>query len=315
GGETVAADRMRDALTDSAALDAERVEPLRERAGPGIRLVAPHLRGADMALDLPWAKLFIAPLPPTRLHLSLPQEMRLTLQGRSLDFAADTAGAILGLSPLRRIAMDDAHLSATGLRLDGTGLARLVEGTMSLQPLGHDAPRMAGAAYDMSLRARDMQPEAMDLLGFPGLPAAVSGDARGRLWFDDAIFPQSGQMPRLVGLQTDQAELRIGDLTLRLATHVVADEAGRATGRVALYTRDADALLDQLVAVGIVPTQALPPLRLGLAGLGRAQLSPAEGQPDLPQPKPDELRLTLEFRDGQTFLGPVGLGAAPLFPR
>lgn len=315
GAETVAADRVRDALIDSPVMDAQRVEPLRNREGPGVRLVGPQLRSPGMALDLPWAELIIAPLSPTRPRLSLPQEARLTLRGRSLDLAADSAGAELGLSPLRQMAMDDARLSAIGLRADGLDLAGLVDGTMSLQRLGHDAPRLAGAAYDLSLRVEDVTPEALDLLGLPGLPAAVSGDGQGRLWFDSAIFPQSGQVPRLVGLQTDQAQLRIGDLTLRIVARIVADEAGHAEGRVALYTRDAEAMLDQLVTIGIVPAQAALPLRFGLAQLGRAELPPVAGQPELPQPGAGELRLALDFRDGQTFLGPVGLGPAPLFPR
>ncbi|MFN3273100.1 MAG: DUF2125 domain-containing protein [Paracoccus sp. (in: a-proteobacteria)] len=316
GGETVAADRLRQHIAQSPALDAASVTPLRSPEGMGLRLEAPAVGDARAGLALPWARLLLSPTSPTTLQLDLPPEGRLTLDGRVHDLTAGAAQALLSVAPLRGMVVDALHIEARDLRIDGMALARQIDLDLAMQRLGHDAPRPARASYDADIAIDGMAQAGLSQLGLQAgeLPGDLSAQGVVRLWLDGPLRPGQARPPQLVGGQTDGLTLASGDLSARIVARLAADEAGFAQGRVALYTRDAGAIVDHMAELGLIPDGARLLLRAGLSQLGRAGFAQGDAPqpgPDFPEATGDELRLPLLFQDGQMFLGTVPLGPAP----
>lgn len=315
GGETWAARRAAEAIAQSPQIEATSVTPLRRPDGFGLRLEAPVLQGPGAALSLPWAELSAAPTAPFTARLILPQAGQLQLPGASVVLAAAAPAARLTVAPLREMAVDAAHLSLDGLQLDGAPAAGPVRLDAALARLGHDAPRAAHAGYDLTLAAEDLSAGLLALLGLDAraLPGPVSAQGAARLWLDAAPRLQEGApAPRPVGFQTAGLDLASADLSVRVVGRLAADEAGLAEGRLAVFTRDAGAIVDQLVALEVIPGGAALLLHAGLGQIGRAEFpeGPYAG-PAIPAPGEGELRLPLSFAGGQMSLGAVPLGPAP----
>lgn len=315
GGETLAARRAAEAVARSPLVEAAAVTPLRRLTGFGLRLDAPVLRGPGAAISLPWAELSAAPTAPFTARLVLPEEGQLQLPGATVAIAAAAPAASLTVAPMRDMAVDAAQLSLDALRLDGVEAAGQVRLDAQLRRLGHDAPLAARAGYDVSVSAEQLAVELLALLGLDAtaLPGPVSANGAARLWFDAAPRLQEGApAPRALGFQTAGLDLASGDLTVRVVGRLAADEAGLAEGRLGVFTRDADAIIGQLVALEVIPGGAALLLRAGLGQIGRAEFP--EGSyagPAIPAAGTDELRLPLSFADGQMSLGAVPLGPAP----
>ena len=123
----------------------------------------------------------------------------------------------------------------------------------------------------------------------------------------------SAAPPQVAGLRIDGAELRLGDLSARAVGQLAADAQGRAQGLVALYTRDANGLIEAGAAAGLIPENARRLAGTMLRAVSTMPLpeTASEETADWPAPAPDELRLPILFSDGRASLGPIPLGPAP----
>ncbi|MFN3524560.1 MAG: DUF2125 domain-containing protein [Paracoccus sp. (in: a-proteobacteria)] len=316
GGETLAADRLRQHIAQSPGMEAAAVTPLRSTDGMGLMLEAPILGDGLTGIALPWARLLLAPTALTTVQLDLPPESTLTLDGQPHALTATSTEASLGLSPLRRLAVNALTLAARDLRIDGLALAQMIDLDLVMQRLGHDSPRAARASYDADITLDGMSPAGLAQLGIAAgaLPGDLSAQGVLRLWLDGPLQPGQARPARLIGGQTDGLILTSGDLSVRIVARLSPDAEGFAEGRVALYTGDAPAMIGHMAELGLIPDGAQLLIRAGLSQLGRAEFP----QSDAPMPGPvfapaasDELRLPLVFQDGQVFIGAIPIGPAP----
>lgn len=317
GAETWAARRAAALIAEAPEVDAAAVTPLRRLDAFGLRVEAPAVTGAGLALELPHAELSLAPTAPRTLRLTLPGEGRLRTGAGDVALAATAPEASATVAPLRDMAIDAAHLSLRDLRLDGRAAAETLQIDARLRRLGHDAPRPARAAYDLALEAAGIAPEALALGGLDAaaLPGPLAATGALRVWLDDAPRLQQGaRRPQLAGFETQGFDLATGDLQIRIVGRLGADASGLAEGRLAVFTRDGEAIIRQLVALEIIPAAAALLVRAGLTQLGSTDFPEAAGPlsgPAIPAPAEGELRLPLTFAGGQVSLGAIPLGPAP----
>lgn len=315
GGETLAARRAAELVARMPQAEAAAVTPLRRLDAFGLRIDAPVYAGGQAALHLPWAELSLAPAAPRTLRLVLPGEGQLRTGGGDIAIAAAAPEASVTVAPLRDMVIDAAHLALRDLAVDGTAAAEMVRLDARLRRLGHDAPRAARAAYDASLRVENLAPEALALAGLDAatLPGPLSAAGEARLWLDEAPrLQRDAPRPGLAGFETSGLDIASGDLSVRVVGRLSADASGLAEGRLAIFTRDAEPIIQQLVALEVIPAAAALLVRAGLTQLGRADFpEDAAAGPAIPLPAEGELRLPLSFAGGQMSLGEIPLGPAP----
>lgn len=358
GGESVLAGKFRDALAGSAAMTVGSVTPLRDPARFGLALSDIRLNDGRSVIEVPATRLWISPLSPTTLRAELPPAVAITQAPANsaesgvdgLMFALDGGFVAARVSPLHDLQLTRMELQSNGVALNGRALAQSLSGQARLVLLAHDAPKSAGAAYDLDLALAELDPQSLPALQQAQLPeGTISVDVKGRVWLSEAVSPVAGDGggPVLVGLRSDQTIIRIGDLKARLIGRLAEDEAGFLSGRVMIYTADARPLLEFLASLGVIPEKTIPLALTLLRGISRAGIEGADSKGDqraspdalsrtataqdapattasaenleapdgYPLPARDEIRLPLSFLDGKAMLGPIALGPAPRFPR
>lgn len=313
GAEPWLADRVAQGIAARPDLRAGAVSPLEVRDRFGLDLADLGWRQGAVALDLPDLALWIAPLHPTELRATLPDRAEVSVGGLAHRLEMTGASAGLRLAPLHGGALRRASLQAAALRLDDAPLAEALSLDAAMAGLGHDAPEGARMAYDLDLALAGFDASA---LGLAQWPRALSVTGQLRLWLDGILDPGTlsgaAPPPRLVALGSDGVQLRLGEAEARLAGRIGRGAGGLAEGRVALYTRDPAALIDEAEAAGLLPEDGR---KMGAALLaGIAALPLPEGGPALPDPAEGELRLPLTLAGGRIALGTIDLGPAPVFP-
>lgn len=316
GGEVLLAQQLRRMTQAGTGLAAGQVLPLRDPARIGVRLEAPVATLPMGRVSAPHATLWASPLSPARLVLSLPPDLTLDAGAGSVALSLTDPQASMALRPLAGLAPGRVHLASGAVALAGRPLAERVALDARSFALGAGAPSQARAAYGVDLAVARLDPAAVSALVPAALPGPVSLTARGVVWLDAVPAPAalaSAAPPQVAGLRIDGAELRLGDLSARAVGQLAADAQGRAQGLVALYTRDANGLIEAGAAAGLIPENAR---RLAGTMLRAVSTMPlpetAAGETaDWPAPAPDELRLPILFSDGRASLGPIPLGPAP----
>lgn len=312
--ENRAVERVRALIEADQGIQATGIRPLRDPRQLGVHLSQPQLSRPDLQLSLPWAQLSMAPLSPTTARLELPDTASLVSAGRRLELGQRLSEASLRLAPLHRLAPARLVLSTHDLTLNGQPLADRLDLRAALGRLQNDAPRAAGAAYDLQLDLQGVQPSALALAGVDTGPVPGPLAARGvvRLWLDDV--PTADQpRPAIIGWQTEALTLDAGPVQLRVAGRLTRGTDGRAEGQLALYSADADQMLEMASEIGLIPSQARLLLRAGLSQLGQVPPATDIPGPDFPEPAPGELRLAVMMRDGQLMVAGVPVGPAPVF--
>lgn len=336
GGESWLAWQLRGLVAGDGALSVRELHPRRDPLHPGVTLVAPSLALGPTSLAFARADLVLAPLAPTRARLDLPPTARLALPEGSHELGFGAPALRARLLPLSGLLAADASVATGALTLDGQPLAAGAEARATLVRLGHDAPAEARTAYDITLALSDLDPAALPQAGrlaeaIPA-PRGISLTAAGRLWLDRAPAPAAlaaAPFPQAVGLRLDDARITLGPASARLLGRIEADGEGLARGAIAIYTTDADRLIEAGAAAGL-----LPPGAAGLAqGMIRAistmpmpgdataedpqDAGPTPAPPQdgramrFPPAAPGELRLPIILEDGRVRLGPIPLGRAP----
>ncbi|WP_347266188.1 DUF2125 domain-containing protein [Paracoccus sp. (in: a-proteobacteria)] len=313
GAESLLVRGLRGGVGDEPALQAAAITPLRDPRRFGARIDDLRWQGQDLGLRLPQATLWVSPRHPTEMRLALPPQAGLELRGRAMALGLEDAGARLRLRPLQGLEVASAHLLAGPLTLDGAPLAAGLRADATAAAPGGDAPAGAGSAYDL-----DIALTALDLNALaPGLrlPGLLDLAASGRAWLDrpPAAMGQDGDRPLLAGLRIDDSELTLGGLRLRASGWLQPDAQGRLEGQIALYSPDSRQLLALAANSGLIP-----PGMVSFAGNMMESISSmpiVSARMRFRAPAPGELRLPLSFAEGRASLGPLPLGAAPMFPR
>lgn len=322
GGEMALARKAAALIAEDPQLEAAGVRELRDARRVGVRVEQLALAGPEGAVSLPWLDLWVPPRRPNQVHATLPSAARLTLDGRPVTVTLQGGAASASFAPANGFALGAARFGASEVALDGRPVAARVEASARLAGFGADAPRGAGAAYDVRAEIAGLSLAALTGGAAAG---AVSAAGEGRLWLDRApARGGSAEAPRLVGLRADGVELRLDDLTARLRGRVVADAEGVAQGEVTIDTADAQGFLSRAADLGLLPRMTVPLLTAALGGLSGGVSGPAataaeapatRPQAALPPPQDGALRIPIAFRDGRTWLGPLPVGPAPRFPR
>lgn len=312
GGETWLAREAVRRVADDPRIAAAAVAPLREPRRIGLHLsdvtvTTPVGDAALPALDL-WA----APTAPTEFHASLPGTMTLPIHGALRRVEAADARLSLRLSPASRMAVNRSAITSGPVAIDGTAAIGSVDIKATLAAIGAAAPVGARASYLLSGHVDGLAPSAVPL---PADAGELSAEGSAQVFLTGPVIPGDAAPPQVVGLSSDGVTMRLGEREARLTAQLTADAEGRASGTAFVYTRDIADWLALAAQAGVLPK--------GMVGLaGTALAAAAGGAPTLPpgiapppEPQPGEMRIPLLFRDGRTFLGPLPVGPAPLFPR
>lgn len=318
GGEMLLARKAAALIAADPLMAAASVRELREPRRVGLRVDQLSLATAEGDVALPWLELWVPPLRPNEVHATLPPEAEVVIRGNPVTLTSAGAAVSARFSPAHGFALSRARIRAERVALDGQPLAERLDLQMQLSGFGADAPRAAGAAYDITADIARLMLAPLTA-GMPSDAAGLSG--RGRLWLDRA--PARGGSttpPRLVGLRMDGMEVRLGDLRAHVWGRVVAAADGRAEGELLVDTADAEAFVARAAEWGLLPPATVPLAAALLAGLAATPATQPDGADAAAAaarvpPKPaGQLRIPLGFRAGKLWLGPVPLGAAPVFP-
>lgn len=330
GGESWLAGRAAAVIAQREDIGAEQVQPLREMRRIGIRLDGVDYRTRIAArpadLRLPWIEFWVPPTAPVEAHATLPEQAALLLDGTEIAAAATGGKAVLRFAPANDMAVTRMMLNADSVLLAERPLLEHVAASARLVSMGHDAPREAGAAYDVDLDLTGFDPAVLAVLGLPPLvlPGQVALAGETRLWLETAPGPgmlQGRDQPvRPVGFRSEGMALTIGDLQARLVGEVVADDQGRPAGRLALYSPDGQAWLRALSDAGLLPPAGVALGGALLRGLSQipmelphtSEATPSRNTFSFPEPAEGETRLPIFLREGKVFLGAFAIGTLPV---
>lgn len=248
----------------------------------------------DISTPVYWPGYVTVGLPQTPITLASPK-LRATL-------TAQDAMADLRLRPGTSAQLQSLALNGGAWSLD-TVLGRLV----SAQTITVSMEQKASAAadYDLKVNADALTPGAIPR-AFLGLPddwplafdtftadLAVTFD---RVWDRRALKKRRPQ-PRAIDLKL--AQFIWSDVELLATGSVTVDDAGLATGSVAIKAENWPAMLDMVENAGYLPPNFRPQAEQMLTGL--AQMTG----------KTTGLDLTLTLKEGRMSMGFIPLGRAP----
>ncbi|MFT4012967.1 MAG: DUF2125 domain-containing protein [Paracoccus sp. (in: a-proteobacteria)] len=326
GAETLLARQIRDLSAAGAGFHAGGTAPLRRTDRIGVALTDVAVKTPLGVIAAPQAQLFLRPMSPTTLLLDLPPQISLDQGNGPQPLTLSDPRIQVRLRLMSRLAPDRLHVSSGAMTLAGLPLARSLTLDAVMVPLGGDAPHGSGSAYEMALDLTGIEPaplpplaQAMAALGIAGQGAA---SAQARLWLDRAATPAAiaTAQPRLTGLRIDHGQLSLGGLNTRIAAYLRPDAAGLAQGALAVYTSDADRMLDAAAVAGWIPEGVVKLTGTMLRGLSGMPLPGEAEAADPGQPHPmtwpkiqaGEVRLPILFSQGRTSLGPLRIGPAPV---
>ncbi|WP_378942694.1 DUF2125 domain-containing protein [Paracoccus sp. R86501] len=315
GGETLASRRVAELIAGDPALQAASVQPLRDPPDFGLRIEAPSFSDPVGGLSLPWAVVRMSPAAPTTAHLILPNDGQMTIAGQTHVLGLDGPHAMIRLAPLKRLAPDHIDIMADRITLDGTPVIEGLDLELQMSRLGSDAPLVARASYDAHLGLGAVQTALLSQMGLnlQGIPDPVSVSGSILLWLDGTPSVRGQATPSIVGWQTSGLTIGAGAMSLRVVGRVVRDKDGLAEGQVAIYTADAQQIIDQASDMGLIPPSTRMLLRAGLGQLARAQIDAEMPGPDYPEPANGQVRLPVQMIEGQIRLGGIPIGPAPPF--
>lgn len=272
-------------------------------AQPDVDRLGLHLEGiawddGTRWLDLPVLDLWLTPLSPTTIRADLPDQVTFGDGMGATNLAATDGRAALRLWPfggeVSYAAIDLAALLMDGQPLTGTGHV-----TAHLADL-EGGPAQAVSSYDLT--ADVAQPGDAGPL--------VQGKAQ--VWLDrklDASATAEPVPPRLLGLSTEGLEIGGAGFAGRIVGRVSADADGLAAGQIAIYSRDAERLIDTAIDAGMLSPNIRVLANTMLNRIGHMDFASAPVT-DFPPAEDDELRLPVELRDGRMYLGTIEIGPA-----
>lgn len=253
------------------------------------------------AVTLPSLDAWVTPWAPLTARAILPDTALLDTTAGQRRLELTQATARLRLSPIGgRLRRLEARFA--GLALDGAPLSG--PGGITVRAVPDD--RAEGVPYHLQADLPDLR--------LPQL-AALSGGLR--LWLDRPLGLAGAEVePVVQGVLTDGLDIDARRFRLRVVGLVHKGADGRAEGRLAIYASDAGAMLEGAVDQGVLPPRVRLLVRAMLNRIGQADFSgpPIPGHPPMPPAPQGQLRIPVEMRDGQMYLGGIPIGPAPVWP-
>ncbi|MDN5567788.1 MAG: DUF2125 domain-containing protein, partial [Paracoccus sp. (in: a-proteobacteria)] len=279
------------------------------------RVTAPQLNDPAFGLSLPWAEVVLSPATPTTAQLLLPDQGQVTRFGQSYDLGLSEPHAKIRLAPLKRLAPDHLDLMADAVTLDGQTVISGLDLEVQMARLGATAPLIARSAYDAHIDLGAVQTQTLAKAGFDlgPIPDPVTVHGAMRLWLDGTPSVTGKAAPTIVGWESDGLTLGAATMSMRVVGRVVRGANGLAEGQIAIYTTDAQQIIDQAADLGLIPAASRMLLRAGLGQLSKAAIDADLPGPVFPEAANGQIRLPVQMRDGQIFLGGIAIGAAPPF--
>lgn len=303
-------------------IDAAEITPIRKPQWIGTVLRDAKLSQDQMDLRIPQLQLRVPLTRPNEAQVQF-TELELTQGARQHLLQSSDTVARVRIAPMNDMAISLVKFLGHDLMLDGQKLAPLADLALELDNLGLGAPKAARSAYNLSAQLDGLALPVLAQLGSVAAPDApeVTLNAQAQLWFDSVLSPerlQSPEAPRLLGLQSNGTTIKLRDMTLRIVGRVDADDQDRASGQIAIYTKDAHPILDMLVETGVVPPKSVGFIQNLLREYARVSSDITAGAtegiaglPGMPLPGENELRIVLNFRGGMMRVGPLPIGPAP----
>ncbi|MFD1883140.1 DUF2125 domain-containing protein [Paracoccus pacificus] len=344
GTEWLMANRLRNLAETDPGFEVQQVRMLRDPARIGVQMTAPRLGDTEAeGWAASSAMLWLSPKALNQLSFSPSDDQTLTLAGRQVPVQMQAAAGSVRFSPTLSMAISNLTAGTGPVSVDGAPLMQAMRLDAELVPGGYDAPKGAGATYRSRLTLTGLDPVVLTGQPLP-VPGNLTFEGQADVWLDHApardLFSEGLRPPRLIGLDLEQSQLSLGDLSARVMGRVTGDDTGRPSGVVMIYTKDADRLVQAAADAGLIRQNMVPLAMTAVRTLAASGSEPVEKPPadpdanpalaDIPtglqQPKRDttptfpaaaegELRLPLHFQDGQIRLGPLPLGPAPVLFR
>lgn len=245
---------------------------------------------------------------PQHLIAVWPGEQTIATPYETVRVTSERLVGSVVVEPNRLVGLDHTTLEMKGVTLAGaTGWnAGIGDALFSIRKTPNAA---AANSYDLDFAANELRLPDSWIVGIDRagvLPPAIETTHLAatatfdRPWDRAAI---EGDNPALRALEISDARFAWGQLDLRAAGTLRPDARGFAEGTLDLTARNWRGMLEAAEQSGALNPTLAGTLR-GALGLF-ARLA-GDG---------DTLRLPLEFRDGETRLGPVTIGAAPVLTR
>ncbi len=265
----------------------------------GIRFADPQ---TGMGWDAPFAQVFALTYKPWHIIAALPPTQTLRLPDQDIALTSDGLRASLRAAPDLSVPLAMAIIETGAWQATSTqgwvlGAATLV-GSVGSDP-------DTAAAYDIAFDVTDLAPDPALLARLPAgstLPSVVKLiRARLNARLTAPLDRNAGQTrPHLIGLDVSDVQIGWGDLAVTAKGMIEPDDAGFASGRIAIEVTNWQQLIPLLIAMGAVKPEVAPTVQNMLGAMA------AEGG------DPMVLKLPLTFASGRMSLGPLPLGAAPL---
>ena len=243
---------------------------------------------------------------PTEVIAVWPGEQKLRLPRETLAVSAERMIGSLALGPsavlpLRRLVIEGGAVEIASTR-DWTA------GVGAAQVALRESPGAEGApVYDIALSLDGFTPDSAELArlrDLVGLPEAIETvRAELTVTFDKGwdITALEDRRPQPRAVEVTTLDARWGELALSGTGEIEVDEAGVGSGELVLEATNWRDIVALAEASGALPANRAPLVRAALE-----TLASVSGDPD-------RLDVTLRFSGGFLLLGPVPVGAAPVF--
>ncbi len=239
---------------------------------------------------------------PNQVIAVWPHEQSLTLGPAELGLTSEDLRASVALGASLSLPLDHAEVEGHGLTLSaGPELSvhadKLIFATRPSEgPASHQAALvLTGLAPAPALRSR-IDPASR----LPAVLEELRADAT--LTFDRPLDRSlTTATPRLTAIRAIDAKGGWGRISLTAQGELAVDANGFAEGRIKISATHWRDLLDLAREAGALSPDMARSLTNGLQAVALASGDP------------ERLELPLIFRDGESFLGPFALGAAPRF--
>lgn len=268
----------------------------------GIRLADPKTGWAWAA---PWLKIDSAPFAPGQFEVTWPGEQTLAVPGERAEITSDTLTASLALRPQLDLALVRlaAETSGLDLRSQPTAGQGWTAGAASVR--AEVAERVNDDGYSIEFRAeRVLLPEPLmaqiDPLGIAGREverisldgAAIFAEPLDRHVIEDGRLALRTALIRQAGFQW-------GETRLEAEGKIKVDDQGYPDGKIDVTARHWREIIDMARRSGALGPDMADALTTALEFVAMIRGNR------------DELDATLKFHDGQVWIGPVSIGAAP----
>lgn len=254
-----------------------------------------------LAWDAPFFQIFALTYRPNHIIAVWPKSQRFTTPNAKYDVASKNMRASIVFEADPKLPLARANLVAEAMAITSNNAVTTLDGIQFALTKVETTQQEYRLALNIDGYAPAL-PSGLTLHSGGTLPRqldALRADIRvefSRPW-DLSALEQSRPQPTRIKLRL--AEAKWGALELALAGQVLIDKNGYPDGSLTLKARNWRDILRLMRDLKFVPESWLSPLEQGL-GLA-AQLSGNKETLDLP----------LDFKNGQTKLGPIPLGPAP----